>query len=317
MGQAQRGARPVCGEALRSLGFRQLKSYQNSINLPNFLFEFTSVKVSNNALNFLLAQYRAIFKRAYIKGLASAVLLTAGLAASSTASYAAALTDASKLAESGTITINTGGTNDSVTIHSNSAAISNAWQADLVVASGELSANYIKASGSNAVKLGGADSSGSLVIDLDESIKTGLDSKGLSITGNAETKAAELTIDIKSIDVTRGALKMATGASGSVTVAADTIAVGDSAAKDVTAGTHNGNLVIESTTATYTATLGDASSNITVYSDGLLSLKGSGGDAIVQGKSLTVKNGGLLLVTDGTANKLKPVDLNSNLGSGT
>ena len=43
--------------------------------------KFTSVKVSNNALNFLLAQYRAIFKRAYIKGIASAVLLTAGLAA--------------------------------------------------------------------------------------------------------------------------------------------------------------------------------------------------------------------------------------------
>ena len=43
--------------------------------------KFTSVKISNNALNFLLAQYRAIFKRAYIKGLASAVILTAGLAA--------------------------------------------------------------------------------------------------------------------------------------------------------------------------------------------------------------------------------------------
>ena len=36
---------------------------------------------SNNAIKFLLAQYRAIFKRAYIKGLASAVMLTAGLAA--------------------------------------------------------------------------------------------------------------------------------------------------------------------------------------------------------------------------------------------
>ena len=43
--------------------------------------KFTSVKISNNALNFLLAQYRAIFKRAYIKGIASAVILTAGLAA--------------------------------------------------------------------------------------------------------------------------------------------------------------------------------------------------------------------------------------------
>ena len=39
------------------------------------------MKLSNNALNFLLAQYRAIFKRAYVKGLASAVILTAALAA--------------------------------------------------------------------------------------------------------------------------------------------------------------------------------------------------------------------------------------------
>ena len=39
------------------------------------------MKISNNALNFLLAQYRAIFKRAYVKGIASAVLLTAALAA--------------------------------------------------------------------------------------------------------------------------------------------------------------------------------------------------------------------------------------------
>ena len=39
------------------------------------------MKLSNNALNFLLAQYRAIFKRAYVKGLAAAVIVTAGLAA--------------------------------------------------------------------------------------------------------------------------------------------------------------------------------------------------------------------------------------------
>ena len=39
------------------------------------------MKLSNNALNFLLAQYRAIFQRAYAKGLAPAIMLTAALAA--------------------------------------------------------------------------------------------------------------------------------------------------------------------------------------------------------------------------------------------
>ena len=39
------------------------------------------MKQTNNAIKFLMAQYRAIFKNAYFKGIASAVLLTAGLAA--------------------------------------------------------------------------------------------------------------------------------------------------------------------------------------------------------------------------------------------
>ena len=39
------------------------------------------MKQTNNAIKFLMAQYRAIFKNAYFKGMASAVLLTAGLAA--------------------------------------------------------------------------------------------------------------------------------------------------------------------------------------------------------------------------------------------
>ena len=39
------------------------------------------MKQTSSALTFLMAQYRAIFKRAYVKGIASAVLLTAGLAA--------------------------------------------------------------------------------------------------------------------------------------------------------------------------------------------------------------------------------------------
>ena len=38
------------------------------------------MKLTNNAIKFLMAQYRAIFKNAYFKGLTSAVLLTAGLA---------------------------------------------------------------------------------------------------------------------------------------------------------------------------------------------------------------------------------------------
>ncbi len=50
------------------------------------------MKQTNNAIKFLMAQYRAIFKNAYFKGMASAVLLTAGLAAAGGAQAATSLT---------------------------------------------------------------------------------------------------------------------------------------------------------------------------------------------------------------------------------
>ena len=57
-----------------------------------------SVKLSHHALSFLLAQYRAIFKRAYIKGLASAVLLTASIGTAAAAEPASnTVTDLSAL----------------------------------------------------------------------------------------------------------------------------------------------------------------------------------------------------------------------------
>ena len=54
------------------------------------------MKLSNNAIKFLMAQYRAIYKNAYFKGIASAVVLTAGLAAG-----------AAQAADQGDITVTT------------------------------------------------------------------------------------------------------------------------------------------------------------------------------------------------------------------
>ena len=50
------------------------------------------MKQTSSALTFLMAQYRAIFKRAYVKGIAAAVLLTAGLATGASQVQAADLT---------------------------------------------------------------------------------------------------------------------------------------------------------------------------------------------------------------------------------
>ena len=104
------------------------------------------MKVSNNALNFLLAQYRAIFKRAYVKGLASAVLLTAGLAAG----QAQAATTYNSLTSINTangdeITINSGDTVN-IEVKDNDANLNN----DVVFNLGESSDFKITASGSSA-----------------------------------------------------------------------------------------------------------------------------------------------------------------------
>ena len=47
----------------------------------SLVFTKTSMKQTNNAIKFLMAQYRAIFKNAYFKGLATAAVVTMGLAA--------------------------------------------------------------------------------------------------------------------------------------------------------------------------------------------------------------------------------------------
>ena len=58
------------------------------------------MKQTNNAIKFLMAQYRAIFKKAYFKGMATALVLTAGLAAgaaqAATSGYVLQSTDGSK-----------------------------------------------------------------------------------------------------------------------------------------------------------------------------------------------------------------------------
>lgn len=51
------------------------------------------MKQTHNALSMLLKAYRSVFKAAYMKGIASAVILTAGLAAG--AANAAAIDDLS------------------------------------------------------------------------------------------------------------------------------------------------------------------------------------------------------------------------------
>ena len=172
------------------------------------------MKVSNNALNFLLAQYRAIFKRAYVKGLASAVLLTAGLAAGQ-AQAASNITDDANDVLQGTTEVIVDGTNTKITISGASQAATIDWSAPVKITGGAATTdNYIKGQ-SGAVNITGE---GSLTIDIAD----GTVANGLSI----EAGSSGATVSIDSIAVNTGTLKVTDAASKEAKVEATSITIG-------------------------------------------------------------------------------------------
>ena len=267
------------------------------------------MKISNNALNFILAQYRAIFKRAYVKGLASAVLLTAGLAAGQ-AQAAGPLTSIDN-GLSGTIVIgktigDVEATNSAINLKSKDVGQingKNKWNANVTVNSGALSTgNYIQVSGGAAVNITGT---GALTINLD-STAGAANAGGVSFIGNGTSADADLTFDINKIDVVNGTMNVKATTSGSVTVAADNITIGNTASNP--SGT--GIVKLSATTAANNAILGVTDSVIAINKGGQVQLSGgSAGATEVNGLSLNVLGGGVFHVTDGTSN-VNVVDLN-------
>ena len=104
------------------------------------------MKQTNNAIKFLMAQYRAIFQNAYFKGLATAAVVTMGLAAGQ--AQAGALSDVSTA--TGDITI-TGTSNDSGTGNKwesiTSAAQTVSTSHKITINGGAATANSIKSKG--------------------------------------------------------------------------------------------------------------------------------------------------------------------------
>ena len=190
------------------------------------------MKQTNNAIKFLMAQYRAIFKNAYFKGLTSAVLLTAGLAVAGGAQAATDITDkAGWEGLSGDITFNGTGTADpeygNLKIDATSAAIdaNNPNTVNITITSGATTANYIKGASSNAANVKGDNVS--ITLNLDNA------TNGLAISGAASSGVA--TLDIGKFAVTKGTLELtgaAAGDAGAATLKADTIVLGAANASD-------------------------------------------------------------------------------------
>ncbi len=276
------------------------------------------MKISNNALNFLLAQYRAIFKRAYVKGLAAAVMLTAGLAAGQ--AQAASLTDLAKLpTTSGDEIIIDGsgdGTDGSYDLIQIQTEGSGSFNGTLTINSGATSnGNYIVASGSKELSLTG--DTGVLKIDI-TTPQADLKNTGLNIASDGKN----ITLDIQAVNVTRGTLNLKDtndGSSGTAILAADTIQVGSEGANNeatayLTLASESDNVGV--TLGREATKAGEVSSQISVLGGGMLTMQGSGSSgATIQGASLTIGNGGVMLTDAGANNIVKTDDFTVENGA--
>ena len=223
-----------------------------------------------------MAQYRAIFQNAYFKGLATAAVVTMGLAVGQ--AQAAQLTDL----ESGTVTWGAS-SGDAVNVSGEAA-----WNAELTVGASGAS---LTASGSAATVSG----TGSLIINA---------GSGKAFTAHASGGA--LSIDIASILVNSGGLTLTQDADAKhATIIADTITVGDGE------GSGDAIVTLGDASKAANAVLGDAASQITLNSDAKVVFQGSGDTNAVLNGSLVSANGALLdfsgngtLSVKGTAEQL-------------
>ena len=266
------------------------------------------MKISNNALNFLLAQYRAIFKRAYVKGIASAVLLTAGLAAGQAQAANENLLDVvGELPTTGTVTIDgsSDGTNNAFKNIAITADKTTTFNGEVKITGGSgvgaitVGTNYI--AGTAPINISGQ---GKLTIDATSTPET----VGLKILGySADAGSGDVVIDIKDIDVRNGVLNLLDSGtstqSGNVTVAADTITIGNGASSSAT-------VTLTGATASG-VTLGRSAedgvaSTITVKEGGKLVLNdaSTGSTNSIEGALLAVEKGGVLLTSVGNANDI-------------
>ena len=208
------------------------------------------MKQTNNAIKFLMAQYRAIFQNAYFKGLATAAVVTAGLAVGQ-----AQATPAIGDLVSGTTTW---GDTQAQAVATEGK---NTWDANLTVTD---KTNTITAASGNPSNLEG---SGSLTIQS----KTG---------GNADLSLVAdkaLTVTIQQVNVKKGSLTLKQSDNGAVTLSAKTITIGDGSSANDAAKL----IVGDNTKNANVATLGDAKNTIVLKKGGTLALDGKGVDKSV------------------------------------
>lgn len=157
------------------------------------------MRLSNNAIRFLIAQYRAVYQKAWVSGLASAAMVTAGLAGGQSVGHAAALDDLS--AAKGDITI-TGVSSDS--------GASNRWESLTVSGTGTLPApafNLTVTGGAFASNTVSADS-GAATLKSSKKLVLAAGAAEQGITFKAGKANETLTAEFDEVRVSRGTLAL-------------------------------------------------------------------------------------------------------------
>ena len=229
------------------------------------------MKQTNNAIKFLMAQYRAIYQSAYLKGLASAIIVTASLAAGQ--AQAAALDSFNGLKSNETITIP--GNKDSLTI--TSGTTNDSAEFKVQITSGKGIDNKVEGATASAKKatfeINGADTT----------LKVAATGAGAGGTGTA----AEGSLTIGTLDVKKGSVTVEANGNKSATLAASQIKVGNGG-KITVAGTN---------TPTVASTLGDATKTTYTLDSGSTITLGASGAMVGQD---VVSTGGKIVLSGGS-----------------
>ena len=182
------------------------------------------MKQTNNAIKFLMAQYRAIFQNAYFKGLATAAVVTMGLAAGQAqAAEDAPYTGAETIVGTEiTITGNnktdpekTPGSYSKLNVTTTNSAN---FDKNITIQSGAKANNYV------------SGSAGAITFTANNlTISASASTDGLTITGS-DGKAA--IVNLNEVSITKGDLTLAGHASGTATLNATKISLSGAAANE-------------------------------------------------------------------------------------
>lgn len=275
------------------------------------------MKQTNNALKFLLAQYRSIFKNAFYKGLAPAIILTAGLAAAQSASADATAISADNFGSIATDKVVVSDSDPSY----NSLNISGSADVSKVSNSGTFTLNIDSTSSAATISDIAVEAKNSdWTVGKDLSIKAGANNAG-SLTVNSLTLNANLdvlasggkaaTVDANTININKSTVKLSGSGTATLGNNTSTITLNSGADVQVTASGSEAKILAGQLTLNKdsklllsgsgaAATLGDASSIITLNDGSAITLSSSGGatSAVINGT--IIGNGGSLTVSGGS-----------------